>query len=171
MIMKISAGILVYRITTGGPEVLLAHMGGPFHKKDSGHWSFPKGEFEPEEDPKDAARREFEEELGKTVPEGEWIDLGSVTYKNGKKVLIWAVEGDLDTSDIKSNTFKLEWPPRSGNVQEFPEVDKAGWFTLVQARPKLIPDLELFLERLANELHIPYGPEEIPEEPKQGSLF
>jgi len=172
MIMKArSAGLMVYRIKDGRPEVLIAHMGGPFHRKDAGHWSFPKGEFDPEEDPKSAAQREFQEELGLNVPDGEWTDLGSVTYKSGKEVMIWAVEGDLDASEIKSNTFKLEWPPRSGETQEFPEIDKAGWFGLPEAAPKLIPDLAVFLERLANELHIPYGAEEIPEESRQGSLF
>jgi predicted NUDIX family NTP pyrophosphohydrolase len=170
--MKIqSAGLLVYRFKEGQLEVLIAHMGGPFHKKDAGHWSFPKGEFNEEEDPKETAKREFVEELNKQVPEGEWKDLGSVTYKNGKQIFIWALEGDLDVSDTQSNTFSLEWPPRSGNVQEFPEIDKAGWFSLQAAAPKLIPDLVPFLERLANELHVTYGAEETPEPPAQASLF
>lgn len=147
-------------------------MGGPFHgKKDQGHWSIPKGEFNEGEDPKMTAIREFSEELGKAVPPGDWQDLGSVTYKNGKEVFAWAVEGDLDVSDITSSTFKLEWPPRSGVVQEFPEIDRAGWFSLPEAAAKLIPDQVMFLERLANLLHVPFGAEEIPGPPSQPSLF
>jgi predicted NUDIX family NTP pyrophosphohydrolase len=169
---KQSAGLLVYRLKNGTPEVLLAHMGGPFHaKKDAGHWSIPKGEFDEGEDPRATAVREFGEELGKAVPEGEWQDLGSVTYKNGKEVFAWSLEGDLDAADITSNTFKLEWPPRSGQIQEFPEIDRAGWFGLPQAAIKLIPDQAIFIERLANFLHVPYGPEEIPDAPSQASLF
>lgn len=167
-----SAGLLVYRLKDGLPEVLIAHMGGPFHgKKDQGHWSIPKGEFNEGEDPKMTAIREFSEELGKAVPPGDWQDLGSVTYKNGKEVFAWAVEGDLDVSDITSSTFKLEWPPRSGVVQEFPEIDRAGWFSLPEAAAKLIPDQVMFLERLANLLHVPFGAEEIPGPPSQPSLF
>jgi predicted NUDIX family NTP pyrophosphohydrolase len=169
---KQSAGLLVYRFKDGRPEVLIAHMGGPFHaNKDQGHWSIPKGEFDEGEDPKEAAAREFSEELGKTVPGGDWQDLGSTTYKNGKEVFVWAVEGDLDASDIKSNTFKLEWPPRSGKVQEFPEIDRAGWFGLPEAAAKLIPGQVAFLERLANLLHVSFGAEQTPGPPSQPSLF
>jgi predicted NUDIX family NTP pyrophosphohydrolase len=170
---KRSAGLLVYRLKEGQPEVLIAHMGGPFHaKKDAGHWSIPKGEFDEGDDPMATARREFTEELDKPVPEGEWQDLGSITYKkNGKEVLVWAVEGDLDVSHIKSNTFKLEWPPRSGNVQEFPEIDRADWFSLPEAAGKLIPEQVEFLGRLANELHVPFGAEQAPPPPQQNSLF
>jgi predicted NUDIX family NTP pyrophosphohydrolase len=169
---KQSAGLVVYRLTNGQPEVLIAHMGGPFHaKKDAGHWSIPKGEFEEGQDPIETARREFEEELDKTVPPGEWQELGSITYKNGKEVTAWALEGDLDVSEIKSNTFKIEWPPRSGKIQEFPEIDRAGWFSLPEAAGKLISEQVAFLERLANLLHVPFGTEEIPEAPQQGSLF
>src|ERR1700742_1359186 len=169
---KRSAGLLVYRLKSGLPEVLLAHMGGPFHaKKDNGHWTFPKGEYEEDEDPKSAARREFTEELGKQPPEGEWLKLGSVTYKSGKEVTIWAVEGDLDVSDIKSNTFNLEWPPRSGKIQEFPEIDRAAWFGLPNSAAKLIPYLAVFTERLANQLHVPFGSEQVPPPPSQPSLF
>jgi predicted NUDIX family NTP pyrophosphohydrolase len=169
---KHSAGLLVYRLKNDEPEVLIAHMGGPFHaKKDVGHWSIPKGEFDEDQDPMETARREFGEELGKSVPVGDWQELGSIKYKNGKEVMVWAVEGDLDVSEIKSNTFKLEWPPRSGKVQEFPEIDRAGWFSLPVAASKLIPEQTAFLERLANLLHVPFGAEKIPEPPTQGSLF
>jgi predicted NUDIX family NTP pyrophosphohydrolase len=169
---KQSAGLLVYRLKDGLPEVLIAHMGGPFHgKKDEGHWSIPKGVFGEDEDSKTAAVREFGEELGKAVPEGDWQDLGSIIYKNGKEVFAWALEGDLDVKEIKSNTFELEWPPRSGKVQEFPEIDRAGWFSLPLAAAKLIPDQVAFLERLANLLHVSFGAEEIPGPPNQASLF
>lgn len=173
MIMKKqSAGLLVYRLRDGQPEVLIAHMGGPFHaKKDAGHWSVPKGEFDAGDDPRTTASREFGEELGKTVPDGDWEDLGSITYKNGKEVFAWALEGDLDVSEIRSNTFELEWPPRSGKTQEFPEIDRAGWFGLSEATAKLIPDQVVFLERLANLLHVPFGTEEVPGPPNQASLF
>jgi predicted NUDIX family NTP pyrophosphohydrolase len=169
---KQSAGLLVYRLKDSGPEVLIAHMGGPFHaKKDAGHWSIPKGEYEDGEDPKEVARREFNEELGKAVPDGEWIELGKIEYKNGKEVVVWAVEGDLDVSQTTSNTFELEWPPRSGKIQEFPEIDRAAWFSLPEAAAKLIPAQAEFMERLANKLNVPYGPEIIPQPPQQNSLF
>ena len=169
---KQSAGLLVYRLKNGRPEVLIAHMGGPFHSnKDQGHWSVPKGEFDGGEDPKLAAAREFGEELGKAVPPGDWQDLGSVILKNGKEVSVWAVEGDLDVSDITSSTFRLEWPPRSGQVQEFPEIDRAGWFGLPEAAAKLSPGQVAFLERLANLLHVPFGAEQVPGPPGQPSLF
>jgi predicted NUDIX family NTP pyrophosphohydrolase len=105
------------------------------------------------------------------VPPGAWQALGSVTYKSGKQVFVWAADGDLDISDITSSTFKLEWPPRSGVVQEFPEIDRAGWYGLPEAAAKLIPDQVMFLERLANLLHVPFGAEEIPGPPSQPSLF
>jgi len=169
---KRSAGLLVYRLKNDQPEVLIAHMGGPFHgAKDAGHWSIPKGEFNEGDDPKVTAVREFGEELGKAVPEGDWEELGSITYKNGKEVFAWALEGDLDVAEIKSNTFELEWPPRSGKVQEFPEIDRAGWFSLPEAAGRLIPDQVIFLERLANLLHVPFGAEEVPGPPDQASLF
>jgi predicted NUDIX family NTP pyrophosphohydrolase len=169
---KTSAGLLVYRLKDGQPEVLIAHMGGPFHaKKDAGHWSIPKGEYEESEDPKRVALREFEEETGQPVPKGELKDLGTIEQKNNKTVIAWALEGDLDVSAVKSNTFSLEWPPRSGKIQEFPEIDSADWFSLRDAAPKLIPGQAQFLERLAKLLKVPFGSEETPGPPKQNSLF
>jgi predicted NUDIX family NTP pyrophosphohydrolase len=166
---KQSAGLLLYRLQNGKSEVLIAHMGGPFHaRKDAGHWSIPKGEYDVGENPKQVAQREFEEELDKKAPKSDWQELGSVIYKNGKQVTVWALEGDLDVSEIKSNTFNLEWPPRSGQMQEFPEVDRAEWFDLETAAKKLIPAQVDFLKRLADILHKPFNK---PEVPKQSSLF
>jgi predicted NUDIX family NTP pyrophosphohydrolase len=168
--MKTSAGLLLYRLK-GEPQVLIAHMGAPWWaKKDKGAWTLPKGEYE-DEHPKDAARREFAEELGHAVPDGEWLELGTVKQKNNKQVVAWAIEGDLDAAAIRSNTFKIEWPPRSGKTQEFPEIDRAAWLSLPEAATKLIPEQVEFLKRLANHLNLPFGPEEIPEPPKQNSLF
>jgi predicted NUDIX family NTP pyrophosphohydrolase len=173
MIMKKhSAGLLVYRLKGSAPEVLIAHMGGPFHaKKDAGHWSIPKGEYEDGEDPKKVAEREFNEELGKQVPDGEWLELGKIEYKNGKEVVAWAISGDLDVSRIESNNFELEWPPGSGKIQEFPEIDRAAWFNLPEAAAKLIPAQAEFISRLAELLEVPFGAETIPEPPQQNSLF
>ena len=124
---KQSAGLLVYRIKSGQIEVLIAHMGGPFHaNKDAGHWSLPKGEYQEGEDPLEVARREFKEELGIESPEGKLIELGTIEYKNKKTVVAWGVQADLDVSHTTSNTFETEWPPRSGKIQEFPEIDKAS---------------------------------------------
>lgn len=134
-------------------------MGGPwFAKKDAGAWSIPKGEYDEGEDPMAVAKREFNEELGKDVPEGELIELGTIEQTNKKLVVAWAVEGDLDVSDTSSNTFKIEWPPKSGQIQEFPEIDKAGWFRLSEAAEKLIPSQTKFLERLAAHLGVKYEP-------------
>jgi predicted NUDIX family NTP pyrophosphohydrolase len=171
--MKVSAGILVYRITTGGPEVFIVHPGGPlWAKKDKGFWSLPKGLVEPDEDDFVTAKREFAEETGFDPPDGEYTPLGEIEYPRGdKKVRAWAVEGDFNEADLKSNTFRMKWPPRSDNLQEFPEIDKGGWFSLQQAAIKLFPANLPFLERLANHLHVPYGPEAIPDGPQQGSLF
>jgi len=158
---KQSAGLLVYRKKAGKLEVLIAHMGGPFHaKKDAGHWSIPKGEYEEGEEPKEVAKREFNEELGKDIPKGDWLELGTVEYKNTKQVAAWAVEGDLDVKQIRSNTFKMEWPPRSGNIQEFPEIDRAGWFSLAEAAKKLIPAQVELLERLAEKIGVTLEPAE-----------
>jgi predicted NUDIX family NTP pyrophosphohydrolase len=169
---KQSAGLLMYRLKDSGPEVLIAHMGGPFHaKKDAGHWSIPKGEYETGEDPLETAKREFQEELGSPPPEGELINLDTVEQSNNKTVTAWAVEGDLDASRTISNTFEMEWPPRSGKMQEFSEIDKAGWFRLPEAAAKLIPAQAEFIERLANKLKVPFGTEAIPEPPQQNSLF
>jgi predicted NUDIX family NTP pyrophosphohydrolase len=145
-----SAGILLYRPATVDLEVLLVHPGGPFWtNKDAGAWSIPKGEYEPDEDPFAAARREFEEELGSAPPDGEPFELGEIRQKSGKLVRAWALEGDLDATAAYSNTFTTEWPPRSGRVQEFPEVDGAEWFTLEAAREKINPAQAAFLDRLA----------------------
>lgn len=145
-----SAGLLLYRGSGTELEVLLAHMGGPFWaRKDTGAWSIPKGEYGPDEDPLAAARREFAEELGSPAPEDvPYVPLGEVRQKNGKVVTAWAVAGDLDVTTVVSNTFELEWPPRSGRIQEFPEVDRAAWFDLVTARTKLVAAQAGFLDRL-----------------------
>jgi predicted NUDIX family NTP pyrophosphohydrolase len=147
---KCSAGILLHRSGPDGREVLLVHPGGPFWaKRDDGAWSIPKGEYGDDEDPREAARREFEEELGSALPgDAELRDLGEVRQKGGKAVVAWAVEGDLDASAAHSNTFEMEWPPRSGRRQEFPEIDRAEWFTLARAREKVLPAQAAFLERL-----------------------
>lgn len=149
---RTSAGILLYR-RVPSLEVLLAHMGGPFFaRKDDGAWSIPKGEYGPDEDAFAAALREFAEELGSPAPSTQLVPLGSVRQANGKVVTAWAVEGDLDAAAIVSNTFDLEWPPRSGRVQSFPEVDRAAWFDLESARPKLVKGQVELLDRLAAAL-------------------
>jgi predicted NUDIX family NTP pyrophosphohydrolase len=134
---------------TGGIEVLLGHMGGPFWaRKDDGAWSIPKGEYGPDEDAFAAAVREFEEELGSPSPASGYAELGSVRQSNGKTVTAWAVEGNLDTDAIVSNTFEIEWPPRSGRMQSYPETDRAAWFDVDAARPKLVKGQAEFLDRL-----------------------
>ena len=136
---KKSAGLVMYRIRGGALEVLLVHLGGPFWaKKDAGAWFIPKGEIEPGEDELAAAQREFEEETG-FKPAGPFIALGSVRQKGGKVVTAWAFEGNCDPAALKSNTFKMEWPPRSGKQREFPEVDRAAFFTIEAAREKIHP--------------------------------
>ena len=131
-------------------EVLLVHPGGPFWARhDAGAWSIPKGEYSDGEDPLDAARREFAEELGSPAPDGDPADLGEIRQKSGKIVHGWALAGDLDPVAIQSNTFTLEWPPRSGRMKEFPEVDRAEWFELEHARDKINPAQAAFLDRLA----------------------
>ncbi|MFE0022649.1 NUDIX domain-containing protein [Amycolatopsis sp. NPDC059021] len=148
MAAKRSAGLLLFRRRDGETEVLLGHMGGPFWaKKDAAAWSLPKGELDPDEPPEAAARREFTEELGLPAPEGEYRELGEVK-QSGKVVTAWAVEGDLDPADVVPGTFEMEWPPRSGRTQEFPEVDRAEWFTLDMAREKLVVGQRPFLDRL-----------------------
>jgi predicted NUDIX family NTP pyrophosphohydrolase len=147
-----SAGILMYRNSPAGPEYFLVHPGGPFWKnKDTGAWSIPKGEFVDGEDPLKAAQREFEEETGKPVS-GTFIELKPVKQKSGKMIYTWAVEGDLDHLVIQSNTFPLEWPPRSGKYIDVPEVDKAGWFSYEEAREKLIPGQGPILDELRDFL-------------------
>jgi predicted NUDIX family NTP pyrophosphohydrolase len=145
---RTSAGIVLWRRQQGRLEVLLAHMGGPFWvKKDLGHWTIPKGEVEPGEELVAVARREFEEETGSKAPDGLLIELGEITQKSGKLVLAWAAEGDLDPSTAVSNTFDLEWPPRSGVVRSFPEIDRVDWFGLDEARRRLKAAQVPFLDR------------------------
>jgi predicted NUDIX family NTP pyrophosphohydrolase len=145
-----SAGILLHRRRGDEPEVLLVHPGGPFwSRRDLGAWSIPKGEYEPGDDPLEAALREFQEELGVAPPEGPVRDLGEVRQRSGKHVRAWSLAGDLDESLITSNTFPLEWPPRSGRMIEAPEVDRAEWFTLERAREKINPAQAELLDRLA----------------------
>jgi predicted NUDIX family NTP pyrophosphohydrolase len=145
-----SAGVLLYRRgDDGAVEVLIGHMGGPFWaRKDAGGWSIPKGEAGPDEEPLDVARREFAEELGVPVPASEFVDLGELRVTSGKLLTVWAAEGDLDAGSTRSNTFTIEWPPRSGRMQEFPEIDRAAWFPVDQARQKLVKGQVPFLDRL-----------------------
>lgn len=145
-----SAGLLLYRHAENGAlEVLIAHMGGPFWAhKDSGAWSIPKGEYEPSEDPLQAARREFAEELGLPAPRGQELHLGSVPQRSGKVIDIWALPGDLEVGDIHPGTFQMRWPPGSERLRCFPEVDRAGWFDTAQARDKLTPGQVPFLDEL-----------------------
>jgi predicted NUDIX family NTP pyrophosphohydrolase len=160
MDMKTSAGILVYRKKDATVEVLLVHPGGPFWaKKDDHAWSIPKGEYQEGEDPLTVAKREFKEEIGQTVPSGDLIELGTAKLGNSKVVSAWAVEGDLDASNITSNTFTIEWPPRSGKQQEFPEVDRAEWYDLSTASHKVHPGLNDFLKRLAGHLKVEFADE------------
>ncbi|GAA2770884.1 NUDIX domain-containing protein [Streptomyces showdoensis] len=155
---KRSAGLLLYRRTAdGGTEVLIGHMGGPLWAgRSTAAWSIPKGEYGPEEPPEAAARREFEEELGLPPPDGEPLPLGEVRQANGKTVTVWAVEADLDPERIVPGTFTMEWPPHSGVVREFPELDRVGWFSFEAAAPLLVAGQQAFLERLAAQLG---GPE------------
>jgi predicted NUDIX family NTP pyrophosphohydrolase len=149
MAARRSAGILLHRAGNAGTEVLLVHPGGPlWARKDLGAWSIPKGEVDEGEDPRACALREFAEETGTRLPGGALDDLGSVKLKSGKLVLGYAVAGDLDPGTVWSNTFELEWPPRSGRTQSFPEIDRAGWFALDAARAKLNPAQAEFVDRL-----------------------
>ncbi len=146
---RTSAGILLWRLRDGTLEVLLAHNGGPYWaKKDHGHWTIPKGEAEPGEELAAVARREFAEETGHVLPDGPRIDLGEIRQKSGKLVLGWAVEGDLDPATAVSNTYEVEWPPRSGRMQSFPEIDRVEWFGLDEARARLKAAQVPFLDRL-----------------------
>jgi predicted NUDIX family NTP pyrophosphohydrolase len=150
--MTTSAGLLMFRRGPGEPEVLLAHPGGPFWaRKDEGVWSLPKGELAPGEDPLAAARREFEEETG-LAPAGDFLALGEVRQKSGKRVLAWAFAGEFDPAALRCNLVQLEWPPRSGQLQSFPEVDRVAWFSLAQARRRILPAQAAFLDRLAELL-------------------
>ncbi|MEU6643070.1 NUDIX domain-containing protein [Saccharomonospora sp. NPDC046836] len=150
---KRSAGILLYRATQGSVEVLLGHMGGPFWaRKDAGAWSVPKGEYDQDEEPAAAARREFQEELGLPAPAGELACLGEVKQAGGKVVTVWALAGDLEPHTVVPGTFQLEWPRGSGVVREFPELDRVVWFDLTKAREKLVKAQQAFLDRLAEYL-------------------
>ncbi len=149
---KKSAGLLMYRRRHGDLEVFLVHPGGPFwKKKDVGSWSIPKGEYTTEEDALEAAKREFREETG-IEASGEFIPLSSRKQPSGKIITVWAFEGDCDASTIKSNTFSLEWPPRSGKREEFPEVDRAGWFSVPDAKVKIIEGQSGFVDELVRIL-------------------
>ena len=146
---KISAGVLLYRRHGGELEVLLVHLGGPFWaKKDAGAWFVPKGEVNSGEEELAAARREFAEETGLSA-DGELFELGNVRHKSGKKVSAWAMEGDCDPASLRSNTFEMEWPPKSGKTKEFPEIDQAKFFAVDAAREKMHPTEFPFVERLA----------------------
>lgn len=151
--MVASAGLLLYRDGPDGVEVLLGHMGGPFWaRKDAGAWTVPKGEHDPAEDPHEAAVREFTEELGSPPPDGPDLALGTVRQRGGKSVTVWARRGDLDVSTVRSNTFEIEWPPRSGRRQSFPELDRARWCTLEEARGLLVAAQADLVDRLGAAL-------------------
>jgi predicted NUDIX family NTP pyrophosphohydrolase len=147
-----SAGVLLFR-RAPELEVLVVHPGGPlWARRDDGAWSIPKGEVDPGEDPLAAARREFAEEVGSAAPDGVPLALGEVRLKSGKRVVAWALEGDLDADAIVSNTFEMQWPPRSGRMQAFPEVDRGAWLDPARAREKLNPAQRAFVERLVDML-------------------
>jgi predicted NUDIX family NTP pyrophosphohydrolase len=150
---RTSGGILLWRRGTAGIEVLLAHPGGPFWAaKDAGHWTLPKGEVEPGETVEEVARREFHEETGHPAPDGDAIDLGEITQKSGKRVVAWGLEGDLDPATAVSNAYEMEWPPHSGLIVEFPEIDRVAWFGLDEARERLKEAQVPFVDRLADAL-------------------
>ncbi|MGA9160339.1 MAG: NUDIX domain-containing protein [Actinomycetota bacterium] len=156
---RTSVGILLWRRRKDRLEVLLGHPGGPyFAGKDADHWTVLKGEVEPGEDLVAVARREFAEETGHPVPDGPLIDLGEIRQKSGKRVLAWAVNGDLDPETAVSNSFEMEWPPRSGRVREFPEIDRVAWFDLGEARMKIKAAQAPFLDRLERTM----GEEPVP---------
>ena len=149
---KQSAGILLYRFLNEQLQVFLVHPGGPFFRnKDEGSWSIPKGEFMEDENPLEAAKREFIEETGQKI-EGTFIDLAPIRQKGGKTVYAWAVEGDIDHETIVSNLFEIEWPPKSGKRQSFPEIDKAAWFDVEMAKIKINPAQSAFIDNLSAQL-------------------
>ena len=149
---KKSAGILLYRFHNNVPEVLLVHPGGPFWaKQDLGAWSIPKGEFEADENPLDAAKREVEEETGIKV-QGDFMELTPVKQKSGKVIYAWALQGNFNTAEIKSNTFEIEWPPKSGKKKSFPEIDKAAWFNMDEAKKKIIDGQASLIKELETKL-------------------
>jgi predicted NUDIX family NTP pyrophosphohydrolase len=151
---KKSAGLLLYRQNSEtGLEVLLVHPGGPFWRnKDDGAWTIPKGEFTDDEDPLEAAKREFKEETGSAAPDGNYISLAPIKQKNGKLVYAWAAEGDFDTASLESNLFTMEWPPKSGRMQEFPEVDRADWFAAETAKRKMLSGQPALVDELLQRL-------------------
>ncbi|MET8669292.1 MULTISPECIES: NUDIX domain-containing protein [Streptomyces] len=153
--MRRSAGLLLHRRGPGGEvQVLLGHMGGPFYtRRDAGAWTVPKGEYDPAEPAWEAARREFREELGLPPPEGEAVPLGEVRQAGGKVVTVWAVAADLDPAAVVPGTFTMEWPPRSGRTEEFPELDRVAWFGLDRAREVIVKAQAAFLDRLAEHSH------------------
>ena len=168
---KLSAGIMLYRLNLGRVEVLLVHPGGPFWaKKDAGAWSIPKGEYTKDEDAFAAAKREYAEELGSQTPDGAYIELGDVRYSN-KHLLAWAVQGDMDTKTVTSNSFELEWPPKSGQKQSFPEVDKAAWFDGATAKHKLVPGQVPLLLTLLQQLAAAESDSTEQQPPKQLPLL
>lgn len=147
--MTTSAGLVVFREREGALEVLLAHMGGPYWaRKDEGAWSIPKGELEDGEDLLACARREYREELGHAPPDGPLLELGEIRQRAGKLVVAFAVAGDFDPARLRPGTFDMEWPPRSGRLQAFPEIDRVAWFDLVTARRKLVAGQAELLDRL-----------------------
>ncbi|NUT24648.1 MAG: NUDIX domain-containing protein [Streptomyces sp.] len=147
---KRSAGLLLFRRTDDGLEVLLGHMGGPFFaKREAGAWTVPKGEYEPDEPAWDAARREFQEELGLPPPDGKAVPLGEVRQTGGKIVTAWAIEADLDPATVVPGTFRMEWPPHSGRTREFPELDRVEWLAVARARELVVKAQAAFLDRLA----------------------
>ena len=155
---KHSAGILLYRKTDTGYEVLLVHPGGPFWaKKDLGSWSIPKGEYDEGEEPLVAAKREFAEEIGSQAPDGDYQTLGEAKQSSGKIVHAFTLESDFSLEKFSSNMFQMEWPPKSGQTQEFPECDKAAWVPLASAKQKLVKGQVALLETLASHLHQSLG--------------
>jgi len=146
------AGLLIYRRGAGGPDVLLARPGGPWWRnRDIGAWQIPKGEIEPDEDPKAAALREAQEELG-VILAGDAVALGIIKQAGGKRVAVWALEQDMDPAIIRSNEFELEWPPKSGEIRTFPEIDEARWFGLADARAMILPSQRLLLDALESRI-------------------
>jgi predicted NUDIX family NTP pyrophosphohydrolase len=153
MAPRTSAGILLFRPRNGRLEVLLAHPGGPFFaNRDAGHWTIPKGEADGDEELTAVARREFEEETGHAAPDGDALDLGSIVQKGGKVVFAWALEGDLDPETAASNTFEMVWPPGSGSVRTFPEIDRVAWFDIDEAKRRVKPTQIPLIDRLVEAL-------------------
>ena len=153
MATRTSAGILLFRPRNGRLEVLLAHPGGPFFaNRDAGHWTIPKGEADGDEELTAVARREFEEETGHPAPDGDALDLGSIVQKGGKVVFAWGLEGDLDPAAAASNTFEMVWPPGSGSVRTFPEIDRVEWFDIDEAKRRVKPTQIPLIDRLVEAL-------------------